>query len=165
MTPNGAAANLASGGRGPVATRSGKLAALDSARPLASFSSAGRCRAKAVRSGSGAAKRSRSTSASPSCSSSNTGGCSVLPARSRAWAAWARATGALNFSSIGRIGMQAAWAFSRSQPILAVNGSRTVKAKRRSTRLSTPPGVATPTPYTSCTRVAGLRRRLHCTVA
>ena len=36
-----------------------------------------------------------------------------------------RGTGALNFSSIGRIGMHAAWAFSRSQAMLALKGSRT----------------------------------------
>jgi hypothetical protein len=40
MTPNGAAANLAIGGASPVATFSGKLPALASGRPLASFRSA-----------------------------------------------------------------------------------------------------------------------------
>ena len=39
--PNGAAANLASGGMGPVATLSGKASALVSARPEASLKSRG----------------------------------------------------------------------------------------------------------------------------
>ena len=45
--------------------------------------------------------------------------------------------------------------------VLAVNGSRTVKPNRRSMRLGTPLGVATPAPYTTCTRLAGVRRRAH----
>jgi len=44
ITPKGAAANLASGGEAPVATLSGKLAALAKARPLLSLSPAGICR-------------------------------------------------------------------------------------------------------------------------
>ena len=144
--PNGAAANLASGGIGPVATFSGTLAALASGRPLASFKSGGSVSVKPVRSGRGAGNCTRSSSASASSPSSITGACSARSERRRICSASRRGTGALNWSVIGRIGMQAAWAFSRSQPMLAVKGSRTVKAKRRSTLFSTPPGVATPLP-------------------
>ncbi len=41
ITPKGAAANLAIGGAAPVATFSGKLAALASGRPASSFNSRG----------------------------------------------------------------------------------------------------------------------------
>ena len=159
--PNGAAANLASGGIGPVAILSGKLLALASGRPLASFKSGGRRSVKALRSGSGWGNCRRSMSASASVLSSMIGACSPLSPTRRANSARRRGTGALNFNSIGRIGKQPACAFSRSQLVLAVNGSRTVKPKRRSMRLGTPLGVATPAPYTTCTRLAGVRRRAH----
>ena len=144
--PKGAAANLTSGGSGPVSILSGKLAALANVRPLASFSSAGRLSVSVARSGKGPSKRMRSSRSSPWLSSSKWGDISVLPERSRTAPSSLRATGALKTSSIGRIGMQAAWAFSRSQVVLAVKGSRTLKAKRRSMRLATPLGVATPAP-------------------
>jgi len=124
--PKGAAANLASGGMGPVSIFSGKLPALASGRPLASFRSAGRLRLSAARSGKGPSKRRRSSSSSPAPSSAPCGANSVLSERSRTAPSSLRATGALNVSSIGRIGMHAAWAFSRSQRVLAVKGSRTL---------------------------------------
>ena len=65
--PKGAAANLASGGMPPVATLSGKLAALRGARPAASRKSAGSSTVKDVLSASGTPKRTAFTSASPGC--------------------------------------------------------------------------------------------------
>ena len=144
--PKGAAANLTSGGIAAVSILSGKLAALASGRPLASFRSAGRLSVSVLRSGKGPLNWTRSSRSSPWLPSSKCGDISVLSERSRTAPSSLRATGALKTSSIGRIGMQAAWAFSRSQLVLAVKGSRTLKAKRRSMRLATPLGVATPAP-------------------
>ncbi len=76
-----------------------------------------------------------------------------------------RVTGALKRRLSGRIGMQAAWAFSRSQPSCASNGARTCQSQRFSMRLATPLGVATPLPNTSVTRAAGGRVRLQARVA
>ena len=47
-----------------------------------------------------------------------------------------RGTGALKLSCIGRMGRQAAWAFSRSQLNSAAKGSRTRYSKRLSWRLA-----------------------------
>ena len=80
-------------------------------------------------------------------------------------AATLRDTGALNDSTMGRIGRHAAWAFSRSHWNSTAKGSRTWKAKRFSTVFATPLGVATPLPKTSCMRVPEVRRRLHASVA
>ena len=52
--------------------------------------------------------------------------------------------GALKFTVIGRIGMQPAWAFSRSQIISAVNGWRTLKSMRCTCVLTMPLAIATP---------------------
>jgi hypothetical protein len=160
--PKGAAANLASGGITPVATFSGKLAALEAARPLASWKPAGSSTVKADFSGSTPLKLTPLTSASPSVSSRSKVGLKLSLADFRRIASASfRATGALKARRIGRIGRHAAWAFSRSQLKLTENGSRTVKAKRFSTELGTPPGVATPFPKTICTFEAGVKRRAH----
>ena len=67
--------------------------------------------------------------------------------------------GALKFTVIGRIGMQPAWAFSRSQLISAVNGWRTRKSMRRTCVLVIPLAIATPRSQTSETSVPGVKRR------
>ena len=114
-----------------------------------------------MRSGSGDAKRICSTRVSPVSSLSNVGLRLSFGPLSRTASASARGTGALKASVIGRIGRQAAWAFSRSQLKLAVKGSRTVKRNRDSTEVATPPGVLMPLPYTTCTLAAAGRRRLQ----
>ena len=53
ITPNGEAANLASGGKGPVATSSGKAAALSTVRPASSTRSPGSITLKRAFSGKG----------------------------------------------------------------------------------------------------------------
>ena len=124
-TPNGAAANLASGGASPVATLSGKLLALASARPAPSFSSRGNSSVKAVFSGKGPAKLSDETSSALS-SLSKLGAIALPPAGcKRTCAATARASGALNVSVSGRIGQHGALAFSRSHENSAVKDLRT----------------------------------------
>ena len=67
--------------------------------------------------------------------------------------------GALKFTVIGRIGMQPAWAFSRSQLISAVNGWRTLKSMRCTCVLVMPLASATPRSKTSETSVPGVKRR------
>ena len=127
--PNGDAANLASGGIAPVATMSGKLSALTSGRPDASLKSFGSSSMKGADSANGGLKVTLLTTASASpLSPSNAGLRVFLPDARRIASASLRATGALKSSRIGRIGRQADWAFSRSQPKLAVKGSRTVKS-------------------------------------
>ncbi len=161
--PKGAAANLASGGITPVATFSGKLAALEAARPLASWKPAGSSTVKAVFSGNATLKVTPLTSASPSPSSRVERRLEARrwPTSGESPSASLRDTGALKARRIGRIGRQAACAFSRSQLKLTENGSRTVKAKRFSTELGTPPGVATPLPKTICTFEAAVSLRLQ----
>ena len=160
--PKGAAENLASGGITPVATLSGKLAALSGARPLASWKPAGSSTEKAVFSGNGPLKLTPLTSASAVLSSlSNVGFRAPAVDFRRIASASLRGTGALKARRIGRIGKQGAWAFSRSQLKLRCKGSRTLKAKRLSTVLATPPAVATPLPKTICTLDAGVNRRLQ----
>ena len=127
-TPNGAAANLASGGRPAVATFSGKLAALRRVRPEASLKSLGSSSVKLVCSGRGASNCTPliTASASPPSSPPSILGLKVsLADLSRMAMASLRGTGALNDSDSGRNGMQAAWAFSRSQLNSAANASRT----------------------------------------
>ena len=125
--PKGAAANLASGGITPVATLSGKFAALAGARPLASWKPVGSSTAKAAFSSNGALKLTPFTSASAPPSSLSNAGFKLAPADFRRMpSASLRGTGALKSRRIGRIGKQAAWAFSRSQLKLTSKGSRTV---------------------------------------
>jgi hypothetical protein len=128
-TPNGAAANLASGGMPPVATFSGKLSALRSVRPEASLKSLGSSSEKAAFSARGAANCTLFTRVSacwPSAPPSRRG-CRVSVGDFRRMAAASlRGTGALKASCSGRIGRQAAWAFSRSQLNSAAKGWRTL---------------------------------------
>ena len=127
--PNGDAANLASGGIAPVATLRGKLSALRGARPEASLKSFGSSSTNWDDSANGGLKATLFTRASASPPSASNAGLSVvLPDVRRIASASLRATGALKSSRMGRIGRQADWAFSRSQPKLAVKGSRTVKS-------------------------------------
>ena len=166
--PNGAAANLASGGIPPVDTLSGKLSALRSGRPEASLKSLGSSMVKAVFSASGALTcrlLTRASAWAPSAPPSIWGLRVSLADWRRMAAASLRGTGALNDSIIGRMGRQAAWAFSRSQLNSAENGSRTLKSKRFSTVLATPLGVATPLPNTICMREPEVNRRLQASVA
>ena len=120
MTPNGAAANLAIGGAAPVASLSGKLAALASTRPALSFKSPGRLSVNAAFSDSGVGKVSALTSVAVS-SLSNTGASALADPGdagdagvSRTFAAHSRGTGAEKPSRIGRIGKHGALARSRS---------------------------------------------------
>ena len=146
-TPKGEAANLASGGIGPVATLSGKVSGEASGRPEASSNFAGNSMVKGVCSAKGGAKLTESTTESSlGLSLSNLGAMLLPPPLSTTCAASLRVTGALNLRDIGRSGRQALCAFSRSQLKDTANGSRTSKAKRRSTLLTTPEGVATPLP-------------------
>ena len=128
--PNGAPANLASGGMPPVATASGKLPALDSARPVSSTSPAGSVSCSRAFSGSGAANCTSLTAPLPS--STNFFGANGAPAAgtSRACCASARGTGAVKRSVIGRNGRQADCAFSRSQLNSTAKRSRTFHSKR-----------------------------------
>ena len=165
--PNGAAANLASGGMPPVATLKGKLSALDRARPAASFKPLGNSSWNSVLSARGAANCTLLTKPSAAWPSSSPPVWGLIDSRGdfrRIAAASLRGTGALKDSVIGRIGRQAAWAFSRSQVNSAKNGARTSKVKRFSTLPATPLGVTTPLPHTSCTRDEGVSRRLHASV-
>jgi len=123
MMPKGAAANLAIGGAGPVATLSGKLAALASTRPAGSFRSRGRVMRSCAFSGSGAGHCSSLVSA---LSSSSLGASSLPSAPTRrAASSAARGSGTEKRNASGRSGMQGAWAFSRSQLNSAVNLGRT----------------------------------------
>ncbi len=125
-TPNGEAANLASGGIGPVATASGKLSALRSGRPEASLKSLGSSSRMGVCGAKGGMNCTPLTTVSPSPSPSRSGLRVSLSDFSRIASASLRGTGALNDRRIGRMGRQAACAFSRSQPKSALKGSRTV---------------------------------------
>ena len=147
-TPKGEAANLASGGIGPVAVFIGKLPGAASARPDASTNFAGTSMVKGVLSAKGGAKLTDSTTASSSLalSSSAFGFWVLSPPFIVICIASLRDTGALKRSSIGRNGRQAACAFSRSQVNDTANGSRTSKANRFSIALAMPDGVATPLP-------------------
>ncbi len=150
ITPKGEAANLASGGIRPVAVFIGKLFGAASARPDASTNFTGNSMVKGVLSAKGGEKVTDSTTASSSALlllSSSAFGLSVLsPPFIVICIASLRDTGALKRSSIGRSGRQAACAFSRSQVNDTAKGSRTSKAKRFSTVLAMPDGVATPLP-------------------
>ena len=154
--PKGAAANLASGGMPPVATCSGKLAALASVRPVSSRSAAGSARLRRLFSGSGAAKR---TSLSVALrSSASTLAAMALPCAgaSVAASANARGTGAEKRSSTGRSGRHGALARSRSQLISALKRARTVHAKLRGVVVTSVDGAAAamPAPHTMRMRVA-----------
>ena len=146
-TPKGEAANLASGGIGPVAVFIGKLSGASIARPEASTNLDGSAMVKDVCSAKGGANVTDSTTASSSAFSSSTFGWRVLsPPFMVICMACLRNTGALKRNSIGRSGKQAACAFSRSQVNDTAKGSRTSKSKRFSIALAMPDGVATPLP-------------------
>ena len=146
--PKGAPGNLASGGSPPVATASGKLAALASARPVSSCTRGGSTSRKAVFSGSGAAKRTSSIhSLRLSLRGAMAGPCAGCK---RAASATARGTGALKRSTSGRSGRHGDCAFSRSQLNSASRRGRTFHSKRctrRDTRCGCP-AAATPAPQT-----------------
>ena len=119
---------MASGGRAPVATFSGKLSALRSVRPEASWKPRGSSSVNRVCSSKGPGKVIWVTTLSASAWLPSPSSCGlVLPApdTKRMPSACLRGTGALKLRLIGRIGRQADWAFSRSQLKLAENGSRT----------------------------------------
>lgn len=105
------------------------------------------------------------TTESPSAPSSTVGANVCPPPLRRMPCASLTGTGALNDRRMGRIGRQAAWAFSRSQPKSALKGWRTVKSKRFSTLLATPLSVATPLPNTSCILLPAVSRRVQASVA
>lgn len=124
MMPKGAAANLASGGYGPVHERSGNCQALAGARPASSFRSAGSSRTSLLFSGNGGLNFSASTMPSPS-PGSRSGLRLPLSVTSLNCSASLRATGAPNASRTGSSGTQPAFAFSRSQEKLTVKLLRT----------------------------------------
>ena len=136
--PNGAAANLAIGGASPVATSSGKLAALASGRPLVVAHARGHLELQPRVLGSGTRKSDRAR-LRPPCRPCRTRGASALPSRptSRTCAASARAHRRREAqpTSAGSAGSGAAR--SRSQLNSAVKAARTRNEKRCSTVVST----------------------------
>ena len=155
-TPKGAAANLASGGISPAATLSGNIWVFDSVRPLTSLKPDGNSIRYEAFSGKGGLKAIVLTSSLLSSSPKK-----GLIEPSRMPSASLRGTGALKFSTIGRIGKQPAWAFSRSQLNSAVKGCRTLNSKRFSSLLAIPLGVATPFPMTRRMRAPDGSGRPH----
>ena len=140
-TPNGAAANLASGGIGPVRTVSGKLSAFCSGRPASSLRPAGKTSCAVLRSGRAALKRISSTLLARASPGLKSGSSVVLPLRSTTCFAQFMGTGALKFSCTGRIGRQAACALGRSQLKVASNGGRTLNFQLCGWELVSPPGL------------------------
>ena len=126
ITPKGAAENLAIGGASPVATASGKLAALASGRPAASRRPAGSSIVKRAFSASGFGNCTCDTSAAVSSLSNTGANAAPVAGFRRTCCASARATGSEKRSDKGRTGRQGALARSRSQLNSAVKAGRTV---------------------------------------
>ena len=139
-TPNGAAANLAIGGASPVATLSGKLAALASGRPALSFSSRGRSTLYAAFSAQ-RLRETRSRSPRSALSSLSNTGASGVAARRRAAAPAppARAAPAPRSAAlIGRIGRHGAFALLALAAELGREGGAHARSESAA-RSSSPP--------------------------
>ena len=126
--PKGAAANFTSGGILPVAVASGNILALLSVRPAASLNCGGSSTTYLEFGCMVAGKVTLSTSESsaslsPFCSM--IGATAEAPLLRRMPSISLRGTGALKDRRMGRIGRQAALAFSRSQLKSALKGCRT----------------------------------------
>ena len=138
-TPKGAAANLTSGGMGPVRTASGKLLALLKVRPASSTKPAGKTICMAACSGRLPAKRTDSVLLELASSALNCGLMVSLPYCNTTCLAHCMGTGAEKFTVTGRIGIQAACALGRSQLKLASSGDCTLKLNDCGLLLISPP--------------------------
>ena len=113
ITPTGAAENLAIGGASPVATPSGKLAALASGRPAPSFKATGSSIVKRALSANGFAKVTLDTSGVRSSRFNTRSNAAPTAGFGRTCCASARATSSEKRSDKGRTDRKDALAYSR----------------------------------------------------